>query len=288
MLYNGDCLELLKTLDAESIDAVITDPPYGIFKDTLKYDQLPASEVWRECYRVAKPNAWLAVFGQMPTIATVHGHITDAGWRYKEHIVWLRRQYVPLPGPLLRGHESILLYRKGKPEMHDTTAPWWDCRLPILPWGGINIEAMQRTLAELYYFAKHGKWRRKRNAKRLSPNRYKWVKGYKYESASAETQYDSINIGNVWSFSRRDTTRVHPHQKPLALMERLIRLLTARGDTVLDPFMGVGTTGVACKRLGRPFVGAELTEAFYRTACERIASEHLQPELCCISDDAAP
>ena len=71
-------------------------------------------------------------------------------------------------------------------------------------------------------------------------------------------------------------------------MERLIRLLTAQGDTVLDPFMGVGTTGVACKRLGRPFVGAELTEAFYRTACERIALEHLQPELCCISGDAAP
>jgi len=288
MLYNGDCLGLLKTLDAESIDAVITDPPYGIFKDTLKYDQLPAPEVWRECYRVAKSNAWLAVFGQMPTMATMHGHITDAGWRYKEHIVWLRRHYVSLPGPLLRGHESILLYCKGKPEMHDTAAPWWDCRLPTLPWGGIDIASLQRTLAELYYFAKHGKWRRKRRDEQLSPNSKtrKFVKGY--NRGSTETQYDSVNIGNVWSFLGKDRNRVHPHQKPLALMERLIRLLTAQGDTVLDPFMGVGTTGVACKRLGRAFVGAELTEAFYRTACERIASEHLQPELCCISYDAAP
>jgi site-specific DNA-methyltransferase (adenine-specific) len=282
LLHNGDCLELLKTLDAESVDAVITDPPYGIFKDTLKYDQLPAPEVWRECYRVAKPNAWLAVFGQMPTMATLHEHITDAGWRYKEHIVWLRRQYVPLPGPLLRGHESILLYSKGNPQMHDTTAPWWDCRLPTLPWGGIDIETLQRTLAELCYRAKHGKWRTKCNAKRMSPN------SKTYKCTSFETQFDSVNIGNVWSFWGRDTNRVHPHQKPLALMERLIRLLTAQGDTVLDPFMGVGTTGVACKRLGRAFVGAELIEAFYRTACERIALEHLQPEFCCISNDANP
>jgi len=282
MLYNGDCLELLKTLDAESIDAVITDPPYGIFKDTLKYDQLPAPEVWRECYRVAKSNAWLAVFGQMPTMATMHEHIADAGWRYKEHIVWLRRHYVPLPDPLMRGHESILLYRKGKPEMHDTIAPWWDCRLPTLPWGGLDIVALQHAIAQLYYFAKHGKWRTRRRDKQLTPN------SKTYKCGSIQTQYDSVNIGNVWSFLGKDRNRVHPHQKPLALMERLIRLLTAQGDTVLDPFMGVGTTGVACKRLGRPFVGAELTEAFYRTACERIASEHLQPELCCISDDAAP
>ena len=277
-LHLGDCMHILPALPNASVDAIITDPPYGVFERELKFDQLPAAEVWRECYRVAKPNAWLAASGQMPTLATMHQQILDAGWRWREHIVWLRRHYVPLPGPLMRGHESILLYTKGSPRMHDIRAPWWDCRLPLLPWGGIDIGSLQRAIAEMRYLAKHGKWR-SRSLPAHSRQQPNPVHCRRYPKNTLSMAYDAVNIGNVWSFSGDlHKSRLHPHQKPLALMERLVKLLTAEGDTVLDPFMGVGTTGVAAVRLGRAFIGIEIESPFFALAQHRIAEALQQPQ----------
>lgn len=73
--------------------------------------------------------------------------------------------------------------------------------------------------------------------------------------------------------------RFHPNEKPEELMRRIVGTLTMEGDTVLDPFMGSGSTGVACVQLGRSFVGVEMDEAHFATACRRIEEAYKQPRL---------
>jgi DNA modification methylase len=94
--------------------------------------------------------------------------------------------------------------------------------------------------------------------------------------AEAELAWTSIDtVVRVFDCPRSDPGRVHPTQKPLALMRWSVSKV--KGDTILDPFMGSGTTGVACIQLGRKFIGIERERKYFDIACERIAKEHSQP-----------
>lgn len=97
----------------------------------------------------------------------------------------------------------------------------------------------------------------------------------------------------VFTFGKHDegnghggASNVHPTQKPVALMSELVALFSNPGETILDPFMGSGSTGVAALRLGRKFIGIEIDERYFDIACERIAAEHAQPRL--FDDAPAP
>jgi site-specific DNA-methyltransferase (adenine-specific) len=273
-LLLGDAHALIRELTDGSVDAIITDPPYGVFQDIDPHlDTPPRPELWKECYRVAKRDAWLATFGQMPSLTEQHQHITEAGWRYVEHIVWLKRTQTPSPSGLHRSHESILLYRKGNARLYDKTAPYWDTKIPLLGVGGIDIGSVRRAFGELYYAIKHGKYRvqvRRPDALHKVHQRFK-AKHY-------PINFEARNVGNVWSFlnPRRLARRYHPTQKPLPLMERLVKLLTCEGQVVLDPFLGSGTTAVACARLGRQCIGFEHNAEYLQVAQERVREAVLE------------
>ena len=79
--------------------------------------------------------------------------------------------------------------------------------------------------------------------------------------------------------SERGEIRVHPTQKPVAVMEWVVRQITYHGDSILDPYMGSGTTGVACQRLGRKFIGIEIDPGYFETACKRIEAAYAQPDM---------
>jgi len=90
-------------------------------------------------------------------------------------------------------------------------------------------------------------------------------------------------IRHLWNgmlkASERGESRVHPTQKPVAVMEWCLKLLTHTGETILDPFMGSGTTGVACAKLGRKFIGIEIEPKYFDIACRRIEAAYKQPDL---------
>jgi site-specific DNA-methyltransferase (adenine-specific) len=259
-LHLGDCMHILPTLPDASVDAIITDPPYGMFRREMPFDQPPNPNLWRELYRLAKPNAWLAVFSHMPILAEWYTHITTAGWKYAEHIVWCKRRSTPTTTGLRRVHESILIYRKGKAQYHDLCAPWWDAQLPILPFGGIDWETVDRAIGVIQRFMRTGQWSFK-STRKIRTNNF----------VLRPCDLSKTRLGNLWSFLR-DENKQHPHQKPLLLMERLVKLLTAEGHTILDPFMGSGTTGVAALTLKRHFIGIELQPEFYNLAKQHIQS----------------
>jgi site-specific DNA-methyltransferase (adenine-specific) len=264
-LHLGDCMHILPALPNASADAIITDPPYGFFHKEMPFDQPPDPTIWSELYRIAKPNAFLAVFSHMPILAEWHAHITTAGWKYSEHIVWCKRCSAPSTTGLRRIHESILVYRKGCAQYHDLYAPWWDTVLPTLPHGGIDLKTVEKAITEIKTYIRTGRWRIM-SAPAIHTDKY----------VARPLNLSKTRLGNLWSFGvyegRQRRRKQHPHQKPVALLERLIKLLTAEGHTILDPFMGSGTTGVAALKLKRHFIGIELQPDFYNLAKQRIQS----------------
>jgi len=274
-LYLDDCMRILPALPNASADAIITDPPYGFFPKEMPFDQPPDPTIWSELYRIAKPNAFLAVFSRMPILAEWHAHIAAAGWKHSEHIVWCKRYSTPSTTGLRRIHESILIYRKGRAQYHDLYAPWWDTVLPTLPHGGIELKTVEKAIADIQIYMRTGRWRNK--STRTGLRDYRAIHTIRTGEYTVQPcNWFKMRLGNLWSFSIYDEHRLHPkqhpHQKPIALLERLAKLLTAEGHTILDPFMGSGTTGVAALKLKRHFIGIELQPDFYNLAKQRIQS----------------
>jgi len=197
--------------------------------------------------------------------------LRDAGWDFREHIVWVKRSGSPTVRGMMRVHESILLYAKGRPQYHDLHAPWWDTQLPLVLCGGIDIKTVEAVIDELHEYMATGEWRKIDSTRIHSMVRH-----------VRSIDRTRMRLPNLWSFlsvNRLDgkrRRRTHLFEKPLPLMERLVRLLTAEGDTVFDPFMGTGTTLIAAARLGRHAIGTEREPTILSLACAKLDAHNVR------------
>lgn len=235
-LIHGDCLTEMPKLAAGSIDLVLTDPPYGTTQ--CKWDAvIPFEPMWREVRRVLKKNGAAVFTASQPfTSALVMSNVRE----FKYPIEWnkvLPRGHLNAKKQPLRVHEDVLVFSAGV------------C---------------------LYNPQKTGGHKRK-----VARTKYQKEGGVDqvYGSENRDTTYDSTERypTSIITISTADQSgKVHPTQKPVALMEYLIRTYTNEGDTVLDFTMGSGTTGVACLNTGRNFIGIEQDADYVRIAEGRI------------------
>lgn len=241
MIENRDCLEYLSTLDDESVDLVVTDPPYFIGFDGGKgwdsqwkteEEYLNWCDSWtRECVRVLKPNRMLIVWGTLKTETFI---------KYK-----LQTSAID---PLVPQNEIIWGYN----------------------WGG----------------------RAKTNFARKHEYAWCWSKGKEFLFNDKEVRVErklkkNIRTGKdytegtiptcIWEKNNHTTSKDycgwHPTTKNLEVMERIIRGYTVEGDTVLDIFMGSGSTAIAAKRAGRKYIGCERDEEYYGKLQQRISAD---------------
>ena len=274
-LYHGDCMEVLPTLEAGSVDAVLTDPPYGLGIE--EWDcRGPCDEVWQHCKRVIR-DGFLSVFCQMPMLAEWNVAIRKAGFQFCEHVVWVKRFAVP-SARLSRSHESVLIYSAGRRRFHCTHGAYEDVKLPGILVDVMTIEGIDRHIKNL-----RAKLRGQASSIPAGTRRHTAFGRFSTWGGSDRSP-ERVNFTNVWSFlpdglARRDGNHNHPTAKPLAMMERLVEMLTAGVGSVVDPYMGSGTTGVACVRLGRRFIGMEIERRYFEMACERIEAEMAQLRL---------
>ena len=247
-LYHGDCLNILPTLEAGSVDAVITDPPYGT--TACKWDSvIPFASMWAGIKHVIRERAAMVLFGSQPfTSALVMSNID---W-FKYCWVWektLPSGYAHAKNKPMKIIEDILVFSAA----------------------AIAHEAQTDNRMTYNPQMKRGKPYKKKNN---GMTRYKWSNHIRPSSIPDLLQ---INTGerypvNLIKISNGNHKSFHPTQKPVALMEYLIKTYTNEGDTVLDFTMGSGTTGVACMRTGRNFIGIELDADYFRIAEQRIAN----------------
>ncbi len=237
-LMKGDCLERMKEIESGSVDMILADPPYGT--TSCKWDSIiPIELMWYQLKRIIKPNGTVVMTASQPFTSVLI--MSNAKW-FRHNLVWDK---VSPTGhlnakkkPLLR-HEDIVIFSQST---H----------------GNFQYNPEMRK----------GKYRNK-SPKRSTDG----IKGRCY--GTVEHKADNFNdLYYPTSIYKHSTAnrinKLHPTQKPVALMEYLIKTYTNEGDTVLDFTMGSGTTGVACVNQNRNFIGIELNDNYFDIAKKRI------------------
>jgi len=246
-LMKGDCLERMKEIPDGSVDAIICDPPYGT--TACKWDSIiPLDAMWAELKRVIKPNGAIVLFGAEPFSSLLRcSNLGD----YKYDWVWVKTKktgFTNAKNRPLSNYESIMVFSEG------TVANCSDRRMPYNPQG---LVACGKT-------RKGGK--NKSNGDTV---------GHSYYRPSQDEDYvqEFTNYPiNVLQFASEGKT-VHPTQKPVALLEYLVKTYTQEGETVLDFTHGSGSTGVACVNTGRRYIGIERDAHYFDLSKDRILGE---------------
>ena len=232
-LYKGNCLEVMDRLIEEGvkIDMILTDPPYGTTRN--KWDSIiPLNDMWGKLNELIKPNGAICLFAQTP-FDKVLGSSNLKELRYEW--IWEKPQgtgHLNSKKMPLKSHENILVFYKNLP----TYNPQME---------GDEIRKVRR------------------NGKKSTTSNYGKFINIK------ESIYKGRYPKTVLKFNK-DKTHLHPTQKPVDLLEYLIKTYTNEGDLVLDFTMGSGSTGVACLNTGRKFIGIELDEKYFNIAKDRL------------------
>jgi len=232
-LYNDDCLSILPSLADDSIDLILTDPPYGT--TDCKWDSIiPFEPMWNELKRIIKDNGCITLFGSEPfssalRMSNIKNYKYDWIWNKKNTGCPVVAKKRPLPI-----HENISVFALNKASYY-----------PIKT--DLHIER---------------EWKQYKNSKSIpiaNPS-----------SGKTKGKYPKTILQDFSNANRKG--KVHPTQKPVELMEYLIKTYTQENETVLDFTMGSGSTMVACKNLNRNGIGIEKEEKYFKIAQERINS----------------
>lgn len=249
-LLLGDCLELMKTIPSGSVDMVMCDLPYGT--TACKWDSvIPLAPLWREYQRVAKVQSAIVLTAMQPFTTVL---IASNYEMFKYCWVWKKSKgsnFPHAPNMPLKTTEDIAVFTRG---IVGHVSQARDRRMNYFPQGvreGTTVVKQNPNSSELKYH---------RDSQTNHTTGYK-CKGEGYPSVVLD--FPSEN-------------GLHPTQKPVALMEYLIRTYTNPGDVVLDNTMGSGTTGVACANTGRDFIGIERDPGYFAIAEKRIWEAELK------------
>jgi len=229
-LMCGDCLDLMAEIPDGSVDMVMCDPPYGT--TACKWDSvIPFEPMWAQLKRLVKPNGAIVLTAQTP-FDKMLGASNIAELRYEW--IWQKESgsgHLNAKKAPMKNHENVLVFYATPPTYNP------QMRLGFKPY----TQAQGKTKSQ----------------------------NYGHQTGALTVSNGERYPLSVLEFAR-DKGKVHPTQKPVALMEYLIRTYTNPGEVVLDFTMGSGTTGVAAMNTGRRFVGIEMDDAYFDIACDRI------------------
>jgi len=232
-LIQGDCLIEMQKIKSGSVDAIITDPPYGT--TACKWDSvIPFDLMWEQLHRITKPNGAVVLTASQPFCSAL---IMSNVENFRYDIVWEKdRPTNPLVANIrvMPRHESILVFYKKQPTYNPQKSPRSESN--------------------------------KRNNKKDTRHKTGTKVGKMNVSDGGSALVHPSSVQKFTSGKRG----FHPTQKPVALMEYLIKTYTNENETVLDFTMGSGTTGVAAKNLNRSFIGIEQDPNYFKIAEERI------------------
>jgi len=245
-LMQGDCLERMKEIPEGKVDMVLTDPPYGT--TACKWDVVvPFDLMWEALNHVSARLAPIVLFGAEPFSSTLRlsnldKYKYDWKWRKNRPVGFVNAKLKPL-----KSYEDILVFSDGKTSNNNAN------NMLYKPQGLIPCDRPGTKTGN-----SHGQ----NNYYRPSQD-----KGYRQEFTNYPTDILEVD-------EKGEGRKTHPTQKPVALMEYLIKTYTNEGDVVLDFTTGSGTTGVACANLGRKFIGIELDEGYFNAAAKRIGDAY--------------
>jgi site-specific DNA-methyltransferase (adenine-specific) len=238
-LHCGDCLSVMGGIPDASVDLILTDLPYGVTQ--CRWDQIiPLEPLWAQYKRILKPRGAVVLTASQPFTSMLV--MSNLEW-FRHEWVWIKNRgsnFANTCREPMKEHESVLFFSSGgwsyNPQMQERTSSG-------------------SSRAKYKY---SGKENRQSKCYGIMPDRFAVIGVLRGPSS---WQKFNCEVG------------FHPTQKPVALMEYLIKTYTNEGEIVLDSCMGSGTTGVACLNTGRAFIGIEKDPEIFATAEKRIAAE---------------
>lgn len=244
-LIHGDCYRVLPTLPPECVDVVFTDPPYGQSHEF--YDAGTRVEVWRECWRMARPTACLLAFAGNPTYHRLAGQIEAAGWHVRQMWAWV------YPDGLIQSSRPRDGFDKLAPAF--TPLVFATKGTPILP---LQKEGQESWVS--------GRGRSRFSDRSDTPDGTSGV-GYWPRNLVATGDVEAFQfflLRHSQIKGRAPGEERHPNAKPLEVVVHFLSKLPGR--VVLDPFMGGGAIGKASQHLGRSYVGIEQSAGYFAMA----------------------
>jgi len=277
-IITGDCKQVLSSYGENFFHSCITDPPYGMGMDHWDHS-VPDVDIWREVFRTLRPGAFCLAFCSPELYHRLACNVEDSGFTIKDQIMWMTTTKMPKFNRLKPAHEPIVVAQKPYKGSLQKNFEEWGCGFidtenTRVPWdkkppkGWVAQGAKRRT------FGRDG-------------NTTGSSKDYGTVDANPAGRYPSNIIGEVhpehqkYFYAPRATRKEkkedndHPTVKPVDLMAYLIKIYSPINSTILDPFVGSGSTGVAAIRENRNFVGIDLSDHYVEIATKRCAVEEV-------------
>ena len=235
-LYNADCFDVLQDLPDKSVDAIITDPPYG--KTSIGWDTAPNLALWWEqAERVLRtPHSVAVMFADQPFTSRLI--VSKEKW-YRHDYIWRKPQHSGAHNARKRPFkftEDIIVFSEGTANYYYEQVCDKLDKPKTIKYNLDGVPSLGKDKQDLGDHTTH-------------------LKNFPREVL----EFAGVRKG------------FHPTQKPTDLLEYLLRIYTQEGDVVLDPFMGSGSTGVACETLNREFIGIEKNPDYFAIAGDRLA-----------------
>ena len=240
-LYNGDCLDIMKSIPDSSVDMVLCDLPYGTTK--CSWDVvIPFDGLWAEYDRITKDNCAILLFGQEPFSSYLRLSKIDI---YQYDLVWEKESFtnfMQVKRRFGKATERISVFYRKQPTFNPQMYKY-------------NGKPVSNKYSE----------KSKRFKSKVCADSNGNLQLFEYKDNGMRYPKDVLRFNRV-----KKSEVIHPTQKPVELCEYLIKTFTNEGDVVLDNCMGSGTTGVACKNLNRNFIGIEKDSKYFEIAKKRI------------------
>lgn len=243
-LYNDDCLKIMPVIPDHSVDLILADLPYANKNTHNEWDILiPFEPLWTNYKRLIKDNGSIILFGQGIFSAQL---IMSNPTMYRYSLIWNKIRttgFLNAHRMPLKQHEDILVFYKHLPTYNPQM-----------------VEGKEAS------HSRGKNWEQKGN----SMDKGKTYGNYNHDYDTPSTKTNMKYPTSILEFSNKVQYHVHPTQKPVDLLEYLIKTYTDEGMTVLDNVMGSGSTGVAAKVLNRSFIGIEQDKHYFEIAKQRI------------------
>lgn len=279
--YNQDNSIGMKTIEDESIDCILTDPPYLYLKNQKLDREFDEELFFNECKRVLKDKGFIVMFGRGTSFYRWNTILAELGFTFKEEVIWDKRQTTSPVLPLSRIHEAVSIHSKGNGKIKKVKVNYIKSRNGDLATIQHDLKRICTAFGNNKHFADLKNYLNTmerldyKTTKRASKHGATFgsdILGSRTVNAM-QNVIEGLNEKSIIYENRNHYESIHPTQKPVKLLERLLKLVTKKGDVVLDPFAGSGSTAVACYNTHRKFKGFEIDEEFYNDAVERIKTD---------------
>jgi len=289
-LYNADCVRTMELLISEgiSVNAIITDPPYGYLEHKLDkwFDN---QKFFKLAYEIIKKDGFLVFFGRGVENAKRMVIADEVGFKFKEEIVWNKKNISTFTLNLHRIHEMVYIFTKGNGTINRVYKEYTDEIFNYDDKDYIQIleNDIKRIISGINSIKTYDDLLKWRNGGIKTNHKSKFkvtVNDLNYTNDISYIIFNRYNKGRVvksivsiYNTVRSTHSQIHPTEKPVKLMEVLIELVDngTNDFTVFDPFAGSAATGVACYNLNKNFIGCEIDNEYYNAAVNRIYKECL-------------